>query len=281
MPKLPKITVITPSYNQSAFIGETIQSVIDQKYPNLEYMIFDGASTDGSQDVIEKYSSYLDYYISQKDGGQAQAINAGMQRATGDLICWLNSDDLYEPNTLNRVAEIYMNTQADFIYGDGFTFKDGSSFRKYIKPGSISLDKLCVCDPIQQPSTFWTRKVVDQIGLLNESMYFAFDWEFFIRVAHNFPMSYISLPFSSYRLHKDHKTGSNRLARSEELLRIVNAYAPQYWVNLYNELQPYTDEITRHKKNLRRFSTYYFCLAHPQLSSKFAFQDLKTVFRML
>lgn len=101
----PKISVITPSYNQAQFVEATLQSVLDQNYPNLEYIVIDGGSTDGSAEIIERYADQLTYWVSEKDSGQSQAINKGLRRATGDILCWLNSDDTFLPGTLAFVAE--------------------------------------------------------------------------------------------------------------------------------------------------------------------------------
>jgi len=116
----PKITVITPSFNQGEFIEDTILSIIGQEYPNLEYFIFDGGSTDNSKEIIEKYDEYIDYWESGPDKGQSDAINKGFERATGDIICWLNSDDMFLPSTLTRVANYFVNNEVDFLFGNSY-----------------------------------------------------------------------------------------------------------------------------------------------------------------
>src|SRR5687768_13083798 len=103
----PKISIITPSYNQGRFIEETILSVINQNYPNLEYIIIDGGSTDNTVEIIRKYEQHLAYWVSEKDGGQSEAINKGFKKATGDIVCWINSDDFFMPGALSKVADCF------------------------------------------------------------------------------------------------------------------------------------------------------------------------------
>ena len=119
-----KITVITPSYNQASFIEQTIRSVISQEYSNLEYIIFDAESNDGTQNIIEKYSDFISYYRSEKDSGPAEALNKGFNISSGDIICWLNSDDYFEKNTLKTVSALFSCRETDFLYGDCVHFKN-------------------------------------------------------------------------------------------------------------------------------------------------------------
>lgn len=119
----PKISIVTPSYNQGSYLEETILSVLNQKYPNLEYIIIDGGSTDSSVEIIKKYASYLSYWVSEKDSGQSEALNKGFNRASGEIIAWLNSDDLYCENTLHIIAEKFMeHPEVGIVYGDVINF---------------------------------------------------------------------------------------------------------------------------------------------------------------
>src|SRR5215831_18533986 len=115
---VPRISIVTPSYNQGRFIEETIQSVLSQDYPNLEYIIIDGGSKDQSVDIIRKYEKRLAYWVSEKDSGAADAIAKGFRRATGDIMAYLNSDDLYSPETLRAVAEVFQAGRSDVVYGN-------------------------------------------------------------------------------------------------------------------------------------------------------------------
>lgn len=283
MSNVPKISVITPSYNQAGFIEETIKSVLVQNYPNLEYIIIDGGSTDGTVDIIEKYAENLFYYISEKDKGQADAINKGFKIATGDIICWLNSDDIFEPNAFKNVIEAFNNNHSDFIYGDGWLFGQGIRLHnKYakVKPGIVTEHILKYCDPLHQPSTFWTRAVLDEVGFLDENLHYVLDWEFFIRISQKFQLTYVPFPFSGYRIHQDCKTESGNLKRSNEIIQTIQKYAPDEWVQLYLDLQPYCPELLAMKKSWQRFYIPFF-LKHPHFLLSYNFQNLKTATGML
>ena len=162
----PRITVVTPSYNQGRFLEETILSVIGQGYPNLEFMILDGGSTDDSVAVIKKYERHLAYWVSEKDEGQAHAINKGFARATGDILAWLNSDDMYLPGALNYIASRLDVGLPELIFGNCFHFiqdkpsATGSDVRRWHEQRNLLL-----ADYLIQPSTFWTRKAWEQTAM--------------------------------------------------------------------------------------------------------------------
>lgn len=261
-------SVITPSYNQAAYLEQTIQSVINQNYPFVEYIIIDGGSTDGSVDVIKKYASYISYWVSEKDKGQSDAINKGLKLAKGDILCWLNSDDLYEPNTFNTVAQFFKDhADAKFVYGDGVVFHEGVSKRNsYCRPGKVDREVLSRSDPLQQPSTFWRREVHDEIGFIDESLSFTMDWEFFMRVAQRYEMYYLPVSFSRYRIHEAHKTGVGE-GRSIEILAFVEKYGSQAWVEIFKRLFPYAQEIRQLRAQYGwRLGRWGFYLKHPKLA---------------
>ena len=266
MAKAPKITVITPSYNQVSYLEDTIRSVLTQNYPSLEYMVIDGGSNDGSVDVIRKYSSDLAYSISERDSGQAAAINKGLDRATGDILCWLNSDDMFEPAALAKVADLYASPGFAFLYGDGYVFRHREGSRRRKRPGRITPQELMVRDRILQPSTFWTRQVHQDIGKLDESLHYALDWDFFIRVSRRFEMTYAPIPFSTYRIHSAHKTATGGRRRAEEVAGVVERYAPREWRDAFSEILRYYDEIAAATKPQRILRAARFIVRRPAIA---------------
>lgn len=168
---LPKISIVTPSFNQAQFIERTIESILSQKYPNLEYIIIDGGSTDGSVEIIKKYQAYLHYWCSEPDAGQYDAINKGFQHSTGEIMAWLNSDDMYFPWTLKTVASImselsvveWLTTlQVSRCDWNGF-YREFDTLAGYSKEAFLDSCYLSISF-IQQESTFWRRSLWQQAG---------------------------------------------------------------------------------------------------------------------
>ena len=156
-PNWPKISVVTPCLNQAEFLPLTIESILAQKYPNLEYIIIDGGSTDGSQEIIKSYESHIDYWHSCKDGGQADAINKGFLKVSGDIVAWLNADDLYLPGAFERAAQCFStDPQLDLLYGDCvFIDKQGQFIRYFTECEPYNPKRLRnSSDFIMQPTTF-------------------------------------------------------------------------------------------------------------------------------
>src|ERR1043165_8570399 len=139
---LPKITIITPSYNQGEFLEDTFRSVLEQNYPNLEYFVVDGGSTDASVDIIKRYADHFDWWVSEKDRGQSHAINKGLERATGDIVTWLNSDDYYPPDILHFVAQMFDDPNVHLINGDCEIIDGEGKFVRVVQPGQVTLNRL-------------------------------------------------------------------------------------------------------------------------------------------
>ena len=159
----PKISIVIPSYNQGQFLEETILSVINQQYPELELFVIDGGSNDNSVEVIKKYESHITWWLSEKDRGQSDAINKGFSRATGEIITWLCSDDLYTPGTLKKVAD-YFSSQPDnvgLIYGGITTFKDGIDLRSNWGYQNPTVERYLAGMAFSQPAAFYKKKYVD------------------------------------------------------------------------------------------------------------------------
>jgi glycosyltransferase involved in cell wall biosynthesis len=188
--KPPVVSIITPSYNQAQFLEEAILSVFNQDYPHIQYIIIDGGSTDGSIDVIRKYESRLKYWVSEPDSGQSDAINKGWEKATGDIIAWLNADDSYCPDTFSKVADIFAeNPETILVHGAANTYDQSG---KDILFTSYPFDM----DPYDmiasgggvttQPSVFIRRSVLDEVGYLNPDLHYIMDWEYWIRIGLHF-----------------------------------------------------------------------------------------------
>ena len=243
MNALPKITVVTPSFNQAAFLETTIRSVLGQRYPNLEYMIFDGGSTDGSADIIRRYESELAFWISERDGGQSDAINSGFARATGDIFCWINSDDFHLPDTLSRVAALLgpRVTEPLIVTGSCLIFHEGSA-KSHVEPSHPhDPARLRRCDPIVQPSTFWTAAAWRKVGPLNHDLHFAFDWEWFLRALDGCTFEQVPDLFSAYRIHAAHKSGGGGDKRRDEIAGVMRKFSPPRVAEMFEWLRAHPE----------------------------------------
>lgn len=283
----PKISIVTPSYNQGKYLEETILSVIGQNYPNLEYIIIDGGSTDNSVEIIKKYEKYLTYWVSEKDNGQSEAINKGFSKATGYILGWLNSDDMYLPGALHFVASKLNIDESELIFGNCFHFVEGehraygSNVKKEYKSGNLLL-----YDYIIQPSTFWTRKAWERVGPLDEIMRFAFDWDWFIRAKDRLVIfkpqdKYLSI----YRIHKTNKTNTGGKQRLRELALLYRKYSGIKHEKLFLDCCAYRRRISFVKKfikyfGLSRFEIYILKAIFIKLFFRFKKNELKSIMTM-
>lgn len=229
----PKITIVTPSYNQGQYLEDTILSVLGQRYPNLEYFIYDALSTDNSVNIIKKHENELTFWISEKDNGQADAINKGFNKSTGEILMWLNSDDILMPNVLHFIAQQYIEKGNGIYFGNCIHFNERQSGELYSIGSDVSkaFNKISLelADTIIQPSSFWSRKVWLENGLLNDKFHFGFDWEWFLRAKkNNITFHPINKPISMYRIHERHKSGIGGTKRQDELSEIYLLYNPFY-----------------------------------------------------
>jgi len=236
----PTISIVTPSYNQAQFLEETILSVLGQRYPNLEYLIYDAASTDNSVAIIKKYEKELTFWVSEKDNGQADAINKGFAKATGEIFMWLNSDDILMPNILNFIASQYLEKGDGIYFGNCIHFEEKSNGYLNAKGSYVAMSfkdiSLELADTIIQPSSFWSKNVWLKNGALKEDFHFGFDWEWFLRAKkNNIPFYPLNKPISIYRIHESHKSGTGGRKRQEELLEIYQEYNPGY-AQLYKQV---------------------------------------------
>ena len=233
----PSISVIVPSFNQGQYIEETILSIVGQEYPNLEILVIDGGSTDNTVEILEKYSDKLFYWHSKKDKGQADAINQGIKLSSGEIICWINSDDMLLPGTLLDVGKrLCKHTdEAYLIYGAAVTIKqnNGTVISKTQSSIPFNAFQLTYHDFLVQPSTFWTRKLFQCVGELNIRYSYVLDWEWFIRASKVAKFEYVPRFYSLYRHHFSHKTSNGGVERRKEIIEVIEIYSSNYWKKLY------------------------------------------------
>lgn len=207
---LPKISIVTPSYNQGNFIEETIQSVLNQNYPNLEYIIIDGGSSDNTLSIIKKYDQFLTFWVSQKDKGQANAINKGLKYVTGEIFNWLNSDDYLEPGSLHKIAAAFEDQRVNMVAGKVRIFSNSS--QKIVPNQNISAKGLMCWNPgvqFVQPGVWMRRELIEKCGGIDDKFHYAFDWDLYIRYLYHFPnVKEINNLLINFRLHENSKTQS-------------------------------------------------------------------------
>jgi glycosyltransferase involved in cell wall biosynthesis len=182
----PKISIVTPSYNQGQYIEETILSILNQNYPNLEYFIIDGGSSDNTVDIIKKYEDKITYWVSEPDKGQTDAINKGLHQATGEIFTWLNSDDYYFKDVLGYIAELYITNKWDnIVFGNAVFVDEKGQYLSKMKPivfskekGDVLKQKVC----LPQPASFFTSKMYQKHGL-DDTLHYAMDMDFWLRMA--------------------------------------------------------------------------------------------------
>ena len=203
---LPRVSIITPSYNQAQYLESTICSVLDQGYPNLEYMIIDGGSTDGSIDIIRRYEARLAWWVSEPDAGQSDAINKGLARAGGEYIAWLNSDDLHQPHTIAAMVEAFaQNPEAGLVYGDVLSIDGDGSVFNVMRYGSWDLDDLMAFSIIGQAGAFMRRSLLKQTGFLDSRFHYMLDHHLWLRFARVAQLCYIPCVVAAARYHPDAK----------------------------------------------------------------------------
>ena len=190
MKSWPRITIVTPSYQQASYLEQTIDSILSQRYPNLEYIIIDGGSADGSVEIIKRYEKHLAYWISEKDRGQTHAINKGLERSTGSILAYLNSDDYYLPGALQSVADAFLlDPDFDLVHGRcrvvdesgnkvGEQFGSIDRFEQIVDLWSVWWGRR----QFVQPEVFWSRRIMDRIGHFREELYFVMDFDYWARI---------------------------------------------------------------------------------------------------
>ena len=222
----PKISIVTPSYNQALFLEETIRSVLMQGYPNLEYIIIDGGSTDGSVEIIKKYEPWLSVWVSENDKGQSHVINKGFQHASGEIMAWINSDDYYAENAFEKVAATSIENPESLWFA-GLT--NQVNFEgKVIQPGRKYEEELTnwyVGSPYLQQGIFWRRSLWDLNGDLDERLHYSFDYDMLMRFIQHQPFAtWIDAHLANFRIHPESKTNKDQLKFMKERQKIYRRY---------------------------------------------------------
>lgn len=217
------VSIITPSFNQARYLEATIQSVLSQDYPNIEYIVIDGASTDGSVEIVKKYEKSLAYWASEKDSGQAEAINKGLARATGEIVAWLNSDDYYLSGAISAVVKVFEdNPDVLMVYGDMLAVDEQGQTINILKYKQLSLEDLLCFQIIGQPSVFFRRAILEKTGLLDTSFHFLLDHHLWIRIAQQGQILHIPQTWSVARYHAEAKNRAKAQEFGREAFRILD-----------------------------------------------------------
>lgn len=222
----PKISIVMPSYNQAEYIEESIRSILLQNYPNLELIVFDGGSNDGTKEVLEKYSPWLSFWQSEKDNGQGHAINLGFSIASGDYFGWINSDDFYLPNCLYKVAKNFLKTNKDFIYGDSLILNENDKSVRYDQSFFLLDRYLRFGGIIPSHSSFWKSSIHQPIW---EDLNCAIDAELWMRLVAKRSKSHIRYPLAIARIQSEAKSVNERyreLWKEDYEQKIWQAYKP-------------------------------------------------------
>jgi glycosyltransferase involved in cell wall biosynthesis len=224
----PLVSIVTPSFNQARFLEETIRSVLDQDYPNFEYLVVDGGSTDGSAEIVERYADRLAWWTSEPDAGQAAALNKAFGHARGEILGWVSSDDTLLPGAVSTVvAELERNPAAALVYGEAmFVAEDGEElFPLEPRPFDVEAMVRACENHVVQPGSLFRREALELAGPLDEQAYYFFDFEFVLRLAERGRgVVPISDRLATYRVHPESKSGGAPLAKARDYLRIADRF---------------------------------------------------------
>jgi glycosyltransferase involved in cell wall biosynthesis len=227
MSGLPLVSIVTPSYNQAQFLEQAILSVLHQDYPNIEYIIIDGGSTDGSVAIIRKYKKWLAYWVSEPDSGQAEAINKGWSRCTGQIIAYLNSDDYYLPAAMTKVVRAFeLHPDVGVVVGQAqWVSKEGTCLQttdfRISGDETWNLFDLYNQTSVPQPAAFVAKRVLDRIGFLDPSLHYGLDGDFFMRASGNFKTMALDHVLACMRVHERSKSVATGLRFAPDIMRIA------------------------------------------------------------
>lgn len=228
------ISIVTPSFNQGTYIGRTLASILEQSAAADEVVVFDGGSTDETVDVLKAFGERIKW-VSRRDDGQAAAVNKGIEATHGDIIGWLNSDDIYYPDALKKVREFFeSHPDVDVVYGDAKLIDERDAIIGVYPTEAWSPERMSACCIISQPATFFRRRVVREIGLLDARLHYCMDYEFWLRLAdRGARFEYMPQTLAATRMHKDTKSCAARMSCLKEINEMLDAklgYVPDAWV---------------------------------------------------
>jgi Glycosyl transferase family 2 len=237
----PLVSIITPSYNQATYLEATIRSVLAQDYASLEYLIVDGDSQDGSPGIVQRYAGRLAWWISEPDSGQAEAINKGFQRARGEIVAWLNSDDVYLPGAVRSAVEaLQAHPRAGMVYGDAITIDPAGRPLNRLAFGDWGLQELMNFRVICQPAVFMRRALLEKAGYLDASFHYMLDHHLWLRLTRLAPMQHIPQMWAADRHHPAAKNVAQAAGFGRETLRLVD------WMRNQPDLAPRLRADRRH-----------------------------------
>ncbi|MHC1740447.1 MAG: glycosyltransferase family 2 protein [Anaerolineaceae bacterium] len=223
MPDSPLITIITPSYQQAAFLEQTIRSVLEQDYPNIEYMVIDGGSDDGSVEIIKRYADRLTWWVSEKDNGQAEAINKGFARARGKYIAWVNSDDFYTPGAIREaVEELEAHPDIGLVFGEVQVVDKEGKILNHLHYGDWGLQELMTFHIIGQPAVFMRRSVLEKAGPLDIHFHFLLDHHLWLRMGLEAGIRYVPKLWAGAHYHEGCKNLAQAAEFGKDAYRIVD-----------------------------------------------------------
>jgi glycosyltransferase involved in cell wall biosynthesis len=234
----PKLSIITPSYNQGKYLERTILSVLNQGYPNLEYIIIDGGSEDNSVEIIKRYEKYIAFWVSEKDKGQVDALNKGFRIATGDWLGFQNSDDVYFPGTLPYFGQVVTeNPSYDIVYGDLFIIDQEDTVTELLKTVPYNLNsQLIEGMQIHNQSLFFKKELLEKYGMLSTKYQFAFDYEFVTRFTLDrvIKVKRVNQLSGALRVHQEAKSSTIAELGRKEHSEIQEAYFKEAWIQVIN-----------------------------------------------
>ena len=225
---LPLVSIITPSYNQAAYLELSLRSVLEQDYPRIEYLVVDGGSNDGSREIIQRWADRLAWWVSEKDSGQAEAINKGFARARGEIVAWLNSDDLYLPGAVSAaVRALEQHPQAGLVFSDVLSINAAGETINVMRAGEWGLDDLLQFKIISQPGVFMRRAVLAQAGQLDAHLHYMLDHQLWLRMAEIAPLQHVPERWAAARFHEGAKNVSQAAGFAREARELVEWIAAQ------------------------------------------------------